>query len=217
MERRKQANAPFRVVMLDALGTTVELEPPWQHLARLLGEEADGRLVGAVRAEMAYYRDHSHLGTDAGSLWELRTRCAEILSEGLGRQVDVNTMMASIRFRAYPDAAPALAALRERGLGLVCVSNWDCSLREVLQRCGLGGAFEVVVTSAGTGVRKPDPAIFVRALELAGCSPGEAIHVGDTASEDVAGANAAGIRGLLLDRAGGGDIASLTELPAIAT
>jgi putative hydrolase of the HAD superfamily len=69
-----------------------------------------------------------------------------------------------------------------------------------------------VVTSAGSGVRKPDPAIFAAALELAGCGADEAVHVGDTVAEDIAGAEAAGIRALLLDRSGGGDIASLTEI-----
>jgi len=69
------------------------------------------------------------------------------------------------------------------------------------------------VSSAGAGVRKPDPAIFAPALELAGCRPDEALHVGDTAEEDVAGARAAGIRSLLIDREGGvGDISSLKEI-----
>ena len=97
-------------------------------------------------------------------------------------------MMAAIRFRAYPDAAPALARLRELGLTLVCVSNWDYALPEVLDRCGLGGSLDAVVTSAGAGARKPDPAIFAAALELAGCGPDEALHVGDTPEEDIAGA-----------------------------
>ena len=78
--------------------------------------------------------------------------------------------MAAIRFRAFDDAAPALAELRRLGLSLVCVSNWDVSLPEVLGRCGLDGALDGVVTSAEAGARKPDPAIFQPALRLAGCS-----------------------------------------------
>jgi HAD superfamily hydrolase (TIGR01509 family) len=70
-----------------------------------------------------------------------------------------------------------------------------------------------VVTSAGAGARKPDPEIFRRALELAGCAPEEALHVGDTPEEDAAGARAAGITPLLIDRSGGGgDISSLAEI-----
>jgi putative hydrolase of the HAD superfamily len=201
-----------RAVLLDSLGTLVELEPPWVHLAAGLGTEADDRLVGAVRAEMSYYKAHSHTGRDARSLAQLRARCAAILSEELGREVDVETMMSAIRFRPYPDSAPALDALRRRGLRLVCVSNWDCSLPEVLERCDLASKLDGVVTSAGSGSRKPDPAIFADGLKLAGADAEEAIHVGDTLDEDVEGARAAGIRAMHLDRDGGGDIASLAEV-----
>jgi putative hydrolase of the HAD superfamily len=123
-------------------------------------------------------------------------------------------MMAAIRFRAFSDAAPALAELRWLGLRLVCVSNWDVSLPEVLERCGLGAALDGVVCSAAAGARKPDPRIFAAALGEARCEAGEALHVGDTPEEDVAGAEAAGIRALLLDRDGGGDIATLEEIEA---
>jgi len=201
-----------RAVFLDALGTLVELEPPWLHLADALGMDASDDLAAAVRKEMAFYKEHSHEGHDESSLAGLRARCADILSWELDREVTVETMMASIRFNPFPDAAPALAALRGRGLRLVCVSNWDISLTDVLERCGLGDSLDGVVTSAGSGSRKPDPVIFSQALELAGCTASEAVHVGDTLDEDVAGAQAAGIRGLLLDRDGGGDLSSLGEL-----
>jgi putative hydrolase of the HAD superfamily len=202
----------IRAVLLDALGTLVELEPPWVHLAEALGAQPDERLVGAVRAEMDYYREHSHEGRDADSLAELRARCAEVLSQALGREVSVETMMSAIRFRAFPDAAPALAELRALGLRLVCVSNWDVSLPEVLERCGLAGALDGVVTSAEVGARKPDPAIFAPALELAGCAATEALYVGDTPAEDLAAARAAGVPGLLIDRTGGADIDSLESI-----
>jgi putative hydrolase of the HAD superfamily len=201
-----------RAVLLDALGTLVELEPPWTHLADALGTPADAGLVAAVRAEMSYYRDHSHEGRDAASLADLRRRCATLLSRELGRDVAVETMMAAIRFRPFPDAAPALADLRDRGLRLVCVSNWDVSLPDVLARCGLATLFDGVVTSAGAGARKPEPAIFEPALRLARCAASQALYVGDTPSEDLAGARAAGIRALLIDRSGGGDIESLGSI-----
>jgi putative hydrolase of the HAD superfamily len=201
-----------RCVMLDALGTLVELEPPWEHLADELGIEPDERVVGAVRAEMSYYRDHSHEGRDPDSLAALRRRCAAIVSEELGREVTAAQLMAAIRFRAFPDAAPALADLRGLGVRLVCVSNWDISLSSVLDRVGLAGDLDGVVTSAAVGARKPDPRIFEAALELAGYAAGEALHVGDTPEEDIDGARAAGVRALLIDRDGGGDIESLAAI-----
>ncbi|HEX5894319.1 MAG TPA: HAD-IA family hydrolase, partial [Solirubrobacterales bacterium] len=60
--------------------------------------------------------------------------------------------------------------------------------------------------------RKPEREIFTAALGVAGAAPDEVIHVGDTAEEDVAGAAAAGIRALLIDRDGGGDISSLEQI-----
>ncbi len=202
-----------KAVFLDALGTIVELEPPWVGLRAALGDGVpDDRLVAAVRAEMAYYKAHSDEGRDPESLTDLRRRCAELLSRELGIQVDVRTLVDAIRFAPYPDAAPALRRLRAAGLKLICVSNWDVSLEQVLERCGLAEHLDAALSSAAAGARKPDPAIFAAALELAGCRPAEAIHVGDTREEDVAGAHAAGIRVLLLDRDGGGDVSSLEQV-----
>ena len=203
----------IRAVFLDALGTMVDLEPPWTTLRAAVGPDvSDERLVRAVKIEMAYYKEHSHEGRDAESLADLRGRCATLLSRELGVEVGVDELVEAIRFDAYPDAAPALEALRERGLTLIAVSNWDCSLGTVLERCALAGSLDGVVSSAEAGAQKPDPLIFQVALQLAGCDASEVLHVGDTPEEDGDGAAAAGIRCLIVDREGGGDIASLTEI-----
>jgi putative hydrolase of the HAD superfamily len=203
-----------RAVFLDALGTLVELEPPWVLLReRVPDEVSDERLVAAVRAEMDYYKAHAHEGRDPESLADLRERCARVLSDELGVTVTVAELVAAVRMRAYPDAEPALRALAEAEMKLVVVSNWDCSLGAVLDRCGLSRLLDGAISSAEAGARKPDPAIFAPALELAGCEPSEALHVGDTPEEDVAAARAAGIRVLLIDRGGdGGEISSLPEI-----
>ena len=204
----------IRAVFLDALGTLVELEPPWLSLRETVPEDvSDEGLERALRAEMAYYREHTQEGRDQASLAELRERCAAIVSDKLGLEISVEQLVDAIHFDPYPDAAPALSELRKGGTRLVAVSNWDCSLPSVLERVGLGESLDGVVSSAIAGARKPDPAIFRLALELAGVEPSQALHVGDTAEEDVEGARAAGIRSLLIDRDGNdGDISSLTEI-----
>ena len=202
-----------RAVFLDALGTLVELEPPWVFLRERVPEVTEGRLVAAVRAEMEYYKQHAHEGRDPESLADLRRRCAEFLSRELGATVTAEELVDAVRFGPYPDAVPTLRSLRDRGLRLVVVSNWDCSLGSVLERCGLAELLDGAVSSAEAGARKPDPAIFEPALELAGAEASEALHVGDTDEEDRAGAEAAGIRVLLISRDDGeGDISSLTEI-----
>ncbi|MFL5884908.1 MAG: HAD family hydrolase, partial [Thermoleophilaceae bacterium] len=130
-------------------------------------------------------------------------------------------MLESIRFEPYPDAEPALRELRDRGFTLVVASNWDCSLREVLAGAGLATMLDGVVTSAEVGTRKPDPALFGVALQVARSDPDDAVHVGDSLENDVAGARSMGIEPVLLDRGTGGardgvtTIASLAELPRI--
>lgn len=213
------AASRYRACLLDALGTTVRLLPPWERIdPALVAGIAPERVRAAFAAEMSHYGAHAHEASDPERLAALRERCAELLGDGLGRPVTVPELMSSIAFEAYPDAAPALAELRGMGLRLVCVSNWDCDLPAVLARVGLAGAFDEVVVSALTGARKPDPAIFERALELAGCTAAEAMHVGDSPA-DVEGARAAGIAVLRIvrgDREGSsGDIASLAEVPSI--
>lgn len=204
--------SPHRACLLDALGTTVRLQPPWEHVdPALIDGVPTERVRAAFRTEMSFYAAHAHQATDAKQLAELRKRCAALLSEGLGRPVCVEALMDSIVFEAFPDAAPALDELHGMGLRLVCVSNWDCGLAEVLGRVGLADRFDGVVASALAGARKPDPAIFELALDVAGCGREEAIHVGDS-SDDVEGARAAGIEVLRIDREGGGDISSLAEI-----
>ncbi len=161
-----------KAVFLDALGTLVELEPPWVTLRGAVPDEvSDEALVAAVREEMAYYKEHAHEGRDERSLADLRGRCAELISNRLGVELSADELVDSIAFNAYPDSKPALRALAGEGMKLVVVSNWDCSLERVLERCGLDGMFDGVVTSAESGHRKPDPGIFASALELAGCEP----------------------------------------------
>lgn len=192
---------PTRAVLLDALGTLIELESPFAPLQTALGGDLPLEQVErAMRAEMAYYRAHSHEADDPASLAALRERCAELLARELGREVPVETMMSAIRFRAFPEAHGALADLRRGGVRLVCVSNWDCTLPGLLDELGLAELLDAVVVSALVGFRKPEPEIFICGLERAGCAPDEALHVGDDPEEDLAGARSAGIPALLLDR-----------------
>ena len=215
------------VVLLDALGTLVELQPPAPRLRALLaqrGFEVDEERAGAAfAAEIAYYLAHNLEGSDRARLDDLRDRCAEVMMSALELpRLDHATarevMLASLEFVPFPDVAPALSALRDHGL--VVVSNWDCSLPDWLGTAGLLEHVDAVVTSAEVGAAKPDRAIFERALEVARAEPGEAVHVGDSLENDVAGARAAGIRPVLVARDGAAPggveaIRSLAELPAL--
>ncbi len=225
-------------MLLDALGTLIELDPPAPRLVQELRQRCGlevsvGQAERAIAAEIAYYRAHLEEGRDATSLAALRVRCAEVLGRELEAVLDravptgallVDALLASLRFSTFADVPGALAELRELGVGLVVVSNWDVSLRDVLGELDVLRWLDGVVTCADVGVRKPDPVVFGRALALMGTRPAQALHVGDSRHEDVQGALAAGIQPVLITRDQGdchaGEekyavIRSLRELPRL--
>jgi putative hydrolase of the HAD superfamily len=204
------APEPIRAVLLDALGTLIELERPWPHLVDELA--ARGVVVGeddaraAMLAEMAYYRAHHDEAVDWAALKDLRRRCAAVVQEQLQTSLPLDdvleALLAAIRFRAYPEVPDVLARLRAGGARLAVVSNWDVSLHDVLERTALRPLVDAVLISAELGVAKPDPAIFRAALDRLGAPPEGAVHVGDSLEHDVAGARAAGLEAVLVARNG---------------
>jgi putative hydrolase of the HAD superfamily len=203
-----------KAILLDALGTLIELQPP----APLLCEELARRFEiyvpvpqaeRAIATEVAFYREHFDDGANAEELLELRRRCVVAMCEELPPEAAAvpldeltEALLASITFRVFPDVGFALGSARTRGVRLVVVSNWDSSLHDVLARAGVSPLLHGVVTSAEYGARKPDPAIFADALKLARVPAAKAVHVGDSLEDDVAGARAAGIEPVLIRRDG---------------
>jgi len=105
-----------------------------------------------------------------------------------------------------PAAADALGRLKQTGVALAVVSNSDGTVERLLRDHGVcqvgegaGTCVSVVVDSGAVGSEKPDPGIFVHALEVLGVEPDRVIHVGDMVHADVVGARAAGVRPLHLD------------------
>jgi HAD superfamily hydrolase (TIGR01509 family) len=216
-------------VLLDAFGTLVGLDPPLPRLAAQLAAEGFVRpheaIAAALDAEMRFYRANHDRGRDAESLLALRRECAAVLGEGLGPGAPdlerlTRCLLDSLEFVLLPDALPALDALAAAGHRLAIVSNWDYDLPAELARLGIADRFEAVAVSAVLGVGKPRPEIFRHALDLLGVAPEEAVHCGDQPDQDCAGAHAAGVTAILVDRAGRFPraacprIAALTELPA---
>ncbi|MCX5770815.1 MAG: HAD-IA family hydrolase [Candidatus Hydrogenedentes bacterium] len=122
----------------------------------------------------------------------------------------------------FNDVLPSLDKLRDMGLRLAVVSNWDSRLEVLLGGLGLARQFDFILTSARAGYRKPDPRIFQVALARLGLHAGEVAHVGDSYEDDFVGATNAGIRPVLIDRhlrcpAGIPTIRSLEELPQLLT
>jgi len=136
----------------------------------------------------------------------------ELLRNALHREPTTNIVEKAIRIvvenRAinaaeYPDAREALEELHgDYRIGVISnVSSQDVAL-EILRRVKFDRYVNDLVTSALTGIRKPDPGIFLYALSRMKVRPAQAVHVGDHPRNDVEGANLVGIRTVLIDRKG---------------
>jgi len=96
----------------------------------------------------------------------------------------------------------SLTRLRAAGLRLGIVSNSDGRVEQALAAAGLLDYFDVVIDSSLVGIEKPDPGIFLAALDALGVAPEEALYVGDLYEVDVLGARAAGMEAVLLSSCG---------------
>lgn len=103
-------------------------------------------------------------------------------------------------WRLYEEVPVVLQELRQRGLKLAIISNWDSRLPSLCDQLGISSFFETVVVSAIVGYEKPHPTIFQIALEQTGLSPEEVIYIGDDPYLDYQAARKIGIHSLHLDR-----------------
>ena len=122
-------------------------------------------------------------------------------------------------WRIYDDVLPALETLARRGVKLGVISNWDGRLRPLLASLNLSRHFSSLVISCEVGATKPDSRLFACAAREFGVTPGEMLHVGDSMTMDVCGAEAFGATGRQVVRGKPlGDarqIGSLSELCAL--
>ena len=106
-------------------------------------------------------------------------------------QVDRN------KVELYPDALPALQALSQQ-YPLVALTDGNSNLASI----GIRDYFVGVVYAIDVGFTKPHPAGFLKACEIAGTTPVETIHVGDSPTADIAGAHGAGLHSMWIRRNG---------------
>ncbi|MBD3881359.1 HAD family hydrolase [Phormidium tenue FACHB-886] len=100
----------------------------------------------------------------------------------------------------YPDTLPFLNYWRRQGVTLGVLSNFDTRIHGVLRSLNLTDYFASVTISTEVGAAKPSPLIFQSALAKHACLPDAAWHVGDSLKEDYEGAQALGMRAILLER-----------------
>jgi putative hydrolase of the HAD superfamily len=160
----------------------------------------------------------------------LRAFLPLVSSAGVGEE-DLDDLFAEYvsfyesRWVAFDDAGEVLDDLAAAGYVLGVLTNGQRAQQVAkLARIGLLDRFAVVVASSELPAGKPDPGAFTVLCQRLGMAPGSVMYVGDDPVTDVAGARAAGLHAVLIDRDQAGQAAdgaisirSLTKLPATLT
>lgn len=172
------------------------------------GMPVDENFSHAFRqAMLAYFRERELEFVEYTTLSILRNTLVEFgisnTSEAVLRQVlaAFHTVTQS-HWQLEVDALPTLGILRDRGyrLGLVSNAGDDADVQKLIDKSGVRDFFQVILTSAAEGIRKPNPVIFQRALQQLKVNPERAVMVGDMLGADILGARNAGIFGIWITR-----------------
>ncbi|MGH7814185.1 MAG: HAD-IA family hydrolase [Candidatus Binataceae bacterium] len=224
----------IRAVFFDAAGTLFDSREPigriYAQIAREHGLDAPEDAVGASfrRAfhnapELAFGRGHSpgELRRREREWW--RARVAETFAP-IGQFSDFGAYFDALfayfadpaNWRAFPEAAATLIRLKDRGIKLGVISNFDFRVYRILEGLGLAKHFDSITISSEAGRAKPHREIFAAALARHGAAPHEAIHAGDSERLDFTGAREAGITAVLIDRESGPERAGIARVSSLS-
>ena len=208
----------LEAVLFDLDDTLVDARGSWragfaEAIADLHAAEPALRALGGPEAiydrHFRRYTEAAHRAAGGGE-WEERFTLEafeRLLAEHLRPDPALAARLAD-RYRAaaprhvaiHPDAIETLEAAGARyRLGLV-TNGLSHIQRPKIERFDLERRLEVVVVSGEAGVQKPDPAIFAIALDALGVEAGAAVYIGDNPYHDVAGAHAAGLAAIWVNR-----------------
>lgn len=207
----------LRAVFFDVGNTLLYPHPSVSEVCRqILAEEGHVHDLGAIDALMPlvdeFYEDRYR---SDDTFWTDEARTSQVwigMYSLLCRELGIKDGAEHIAFRvyeefgradrwcAYADVEPAFLRLKEQGLLLGLISNWDGRLTRLVDGLGLSGFLDTVVCSADVGLHKPDPRIFELACQRLGVAPTECAHIGDHHYADVLGARSVGMLPVLIDR-----------------
>ena len=142
----------------------------------------------------------------------------QIAQAGALRREHASRVLAAVA----PATLGVLDRLRADGWRFGLVSNATAETAEAWPGCALAARFEVAVFSAELAVAKPDPRIYLAAIDGLNAAPAQCVFVGDGADGELAGAAALGMRVVQTTEHNDSDpswpgtrITSLTELPSL--
>ena len=240
----------IRTVLFDLGGTLLYFDGEWPDVFR----RADKALMDALeqqgitfdreafgkdfRSRMnAYYTEREAEFTEYTTTFVLKEALVSwgylgVPDSTIRPALDAMYSVSQAHWLPEEDAIPTLHALRDKGykLGLISNAGDDKDVQVLVDKARLRPYFDVILTSAGLGIRKPNPRIFDIALSRLDATTSQAVMVGDTLGADILGAQNAGVRSIWItrradneaNRAHGGEIVpdaavdTLGEVPAMA-
>jgi 2-haloacid dehalogenase len=216
-----------RAVVLDAYGTLFDVASAAARARDALGDRWEA-LAETWRAKQLQYTWLRSLMGKHADFWHVTGEALDfaLAAHGLGGAELRARLMASYeRLGAYPDARPALEALRARGLRLAVLSNGSPRmLAAAAESAGLAPLLEHVISVEEVRVYKPSPAVYRLAPDRLGLWPAEIAFVSAN-GWDAAGAKAFGFSVAWCNRTGAPaerlpdapdvELRSLAELPAV--
>ncbi len=209
----------IKAVFFDWFNTLARFEPPRQELYiqafRQFGIELSPKEVirGILTADRYYFEENAKFPVEKRSpqeQLEVYVHYPKAILAEAGVKVPkelplkviqiVARQFKGVNFVLFDDALSTLKTLKGRKLVLGLLTNLDKDMNTICRELGLEPYLDFVVTSGEVGADKPEPAIFMAALQRAGVNASEAVHIGDQYNLDVIGARGVGITPILIDR-----------------
>lgn len=209
----------IKAVFLDWFNTLARFDPPREELHRQSLQEfgiaasPDEVGRGLLLADKYWFGENIKAKVTARSpeeQAEIGLRYQQILLTEAGVKVTKELLSKIVKkalelykgvtFALFKDVLSTLKELKEQKYILGLLTNLDKDMAPICRQLGLEPYLDFVVTSGEVGSDKPEPPIFLVALQRAGVNASEAVHVGDQYKIDVVGARGVGISPILIDR-----------------
>ncbi|MFC2021895.1 HAD family hydrolase [Chloroflexota bacterium] len=211
----------IKAVFFDWFNTLARYEPPREELQSQALQEfgihisPQEIIPGLMIADRGYFEENAvfpirkRSPEEQAKIWTRYQRT--ILTESgvnVSKEPDilvkimkrVRELSQGMSFILFDDVLSTLKTLKEQNFTLGLLTNLDRDMNPICREMGMETYISFVVTSREVGVDKPNPPIFLAALQRAGVSASEAVHVGDQYKLDVIGARGVGITPILIDR-----------------
>lgn len=209
----------IKAIFFDWFNTLARYEPPREELhsqaLREFGIEVSPEkiLPGVLTADTYFFDENANSPVekrDRKERAEVYTRYQKIILSEAGVKADqellakvankVEQLFKGITFTLFDDVLSTLETLKEQRFTLGLLTNLAQDMSPLCHKLGLESYLDFVVTSQQVGADKPEPPIFLAALDRAKVEASQAVHVGDQYKLDVVGARRVGINPILIDR-----------------